>query len=194
MLHAHFNEAIRAANHSHQQKIVSPLTITLGDEFQGLCRTLVDSLKIVQQVRWTLLKEGIECRFVVGLAALSTPVNTQTAWNMMGVGLAQAREKLEQKREANAYRFSLPNDPMVESLMDAVGLALTDIESEWTPRQREISLASLEQPNQSAALIKSFKVKESVFYKIRRAAKYDLYQTLTGSLSQTLATLDKEFV
>ncbi|RYE38385.1 MAG: hypothetical protein EOP21_12300 [Hyphomicrobiales bacterium] len=191
-LHERFNEAVRAANHQHRHQIVSPLTITLGDEFQGLSRTLGASLKIVQQIRWALLKDGIECRFVIGLAELSTPINTEIAWNMMGHGLARAREKLGQKREANAYRFSLPDDPTIESLMDAVGLSVTDIESEWTPRQREIALRSLEQPDRSAALIKAFDVKESVFYKVRRAAKYDLYQTLMGCLSQTLAVLDEE--
>lgn len=191
-LHRHFNEAIKAANDLHRRQIISPLTITLGDEFQGLSRTLVDSLKIVQHVRWTLLKDDIECRFVVGLAELSTPVNTRIAWNMMGSGLAQAREKLEQKREANAYRFSLPDNPTAESLMEAIGMALTDIESGWTVRQREIALAALEQPGQSAALIETFKVKESVFYKIRRAAKYDLYQVLASSLNRALADLDKK--
>ncbi len=43
----------------------------------------------------------------------------------MGDGLAQARSKLNDKREPNVYRFSLYDDPSRQRLLDAVGLSLT---------------------------------------------------------------------
>ena len=39
-LHRDFNRAIEAANARYADRLVSPLTITLGDEFQGLATSL----------------------------------------------------------------------------------------------------------------------------------------------------------
>ena len=61
-LHASFNAAIQGANDAHRREIVSPLTITLGDEFQGLCATLEGGLRIVRDLRARLLSGGVGCR------------------------------------------------------------------------------------------------------------------------------------
>ncbi|WP_454762217.1 SatD family protein [Caulobacter segnis] len=191
-LHRDFNLAVDAANIAYGSALSSPLTITLGDEFQGLVQDLTAALAIVRQVRWRLLNNGVRCRFVIGLVNLATPLNPNRAWNMMGPGLATARETLEQKRDPNAYRFSLPDQPTLQILMDGVGRALTDIEEGWTERQREVLLASFNQDDGAAALAERFKVRESVFYKIRRAAKFDLYATLWSALGQAALTIDQQ--
>jgi hypothetical protein len=136
-VHRTFNEAVAFANEHHAAVIESPLTITLGDEFQGLTRRLSDALRIAAALRLRLLASDVSCRFVVGLAQLETPVNPREAWNMMGRGLAEARDKLNDKRTRNAYRFSLPGETLVEPLLDAVGDSLTEVESAWTPTQRK---------------------------------------------------------
>lgn len=192
VLHRLFNDAIDGANIAFANRLASPLTITLGDEFQGLTRTLEAGMTIVRHVRWTLLEQDIECRFVVGHVSLASPVNADKAWNMMGPGLATAREKLARKRAPNAYRFNLADHPALENLMDSVGLALTDIESDWTARQREVMLAAMRARERPAALVERFDVAESVFYKVRRAAKFDLYRTLWTNLYVALKIVDAE--
>ena len=52
---------------------------------------------------------------------------------MMGGGLGAARDKLNDKRSINAYRFSFPSEPILESLLSAVGDSLTTSES-WGGR------------------------------------------------------------
>lgn len=191
-LHYRFNVAVDEANAAFAKDLTSPLTITLGDEFQGLCRNLDVGLSLMRQVRWRLLKNDIQCRFVVGLVSLATPLNEVRAWNMMGPGLARAREKLGQKRDPNAYRFSFTDQPIFEALMDGVGLTLTDIETEWTKRQRDIVFASFRMAESSSVIAGRFGIAESVFYKIRRAAKFDLYSKLWSILHQAAATMDAE--
>lgn len=80
------------------------------------------------RLRLRLLVADVSCRFVIGTTQLETPVNPKEAWNMMGSGLAEARDKLNDKRATNAYRFSLPGEPLVESLLDAVGDSHTHVE------------------------------------------------------------------
>jgi hypothetical protein len=192
ILHRRFNAAVDAANAAFAPSLASPLTITLGDEFQGLATSLQTGTAIMRFIRWQLLEENIECRFVVGLVSLSTSVNPVLAWNMMGPGLSLAREKLEQKRAPNAYRFSLVDAPTPETLMESIGLALTDIEARWTDRQRQVALAAMRADETSATLAEQFDVNASVFYKVRRAANFDLYRTLWTNLFEALRSIDME--
>jgi len=188
-----FNTVIENANSNHKDCLISPLTITLGDEFQGLSRSLADGASIIRDVRHELLRAQVKCRFVLGLVNVETPVNTKRAWNMMGLGLAEARKKLADKRDHNAYRFSLPNDPVIESLLNAIGAAQTEVESAWTKRQAEIVEASWnhEAPDSDLALRLGLQVR--TLYKIRQAARYDLYRLQWKALSSTLIDLDRRY-
>ncbi|MEM9632437.1 MAG: hypothetical protein AAGA50_13990, partial [Pseudomonadota bacterium] len=83
------------------------------------------------------------CRFVIGQADIQTPINRELAWNMLGDGLASAREKLNRKQDANSYRFSLLGASDHESagaqqdLLDAFGSVLSETERGWSEKQLE---------------------------------------------------------
>ena len=100
-LHARFNAAIDRQNKALAADMASPLTITLGDEFQGLFTSLVAAAQAAREIRFELLGKDIDCRFVIGSIDLRTPVNSRRAWNMMGPGFADARERLGEKRSAS---------------------------------------------------------------------------------------------
>ncbi|KAK0348888.1 hypothetical protein LTR94_035341, partial [Friedmanniomyces endolithicus] len=87
-LHRVFNAAIDEVNAAQRATLVSPLTITLGDEFQGLADTLADAIRIARRVRFALMAQDVACRVLVGEVAIDTPVNPERAWNMMGDGLS----------------------------------------------------------------------------------------------------------
>ena len=65
-VHRVFNKAIDFANERYADGIDSPLAITLGDEFQGLLRTLSHSWRVACELRFRLLVANISCRFVIG--------------------------------------------------------------------------------------------------------------------------------
>ncbi len=192
-LHATFNETIAATNKFCRKQLASPLTITLGDEFQGLAHSLADGLTVIRALRHALRTFEIPCRFILGAARIETPVNTKKAWNMMGPGLAAAREQLNDKRDPNAYRFSLPGAPTLETLMDAIGLTLTDIEAGWTDRQSQIVSATMSHDGQIPELATSLSVTPRTYYKIRKAAKFDLYETQWTALQTAISALDAEY-
>lgn len=190
-LHEVFNAAINAANRDEQPKLVSPLTITLGDEFQGICANLSDGMHVLRLLSARMWLENVECRFVLGVIGLETPINHERAWNMMGPGLAASRERLADKRDANAYRFELPGQRGMETLMEAIGASITEIEHDWTARQREIILASADE--MPADLIKKFSMSLPTFYKIRRAGRFDLYERQWRALMQAASALDDAY-
>lgn len=193
VLHAAFNAAVDAVNRRGAATLASPLTITLGDEFQGLARSLSQGLTVVRDLRRTLRAENVACRFVLGLVELKTPLNAEKAWNMMGPGLARARERLADKRDANAFRFSLPADAVTETLLDAIGAAITGVEARWTERQFTIVAESLAATVPDAAQAARLGIKPRTLYKIRRAAELDLYKREWTAVETALADLDQRY-
>jgi len=189
-LHIAFNEAIERQNRIERHALVSPLTITLGDEFQGLSKTLVDGLSMVRGLRLQLLTEHVECRFAIGVVEIQTPVNVDRAWNMMGPGLAQTREKLNEKRSDTCYRFALADHPAIESTLDALGAGLTAIERRWTITQLEDISASLAGAT-AHEIAKRRNVSAHSVYKVRNSGEFDLYVYQWHAISEALAHLDR---
>jgi hypothetical protein len=192
-LYRTFNEAVGAANKNNKSILTSPLTITLGDEFQGLCASLSAGLKIIRQLRYVLLHKSIECRFALGVATLETPINAEKAWNMMGPGLAETRKTLGDKRNPNAYRFFLPDEHLIERLMNAIGCSMTNIEQDWTARQLEIVTASLSHHGSDTDLAEGFKITPRTLYKIRNAGQQHLYESQWQAVEQAAAELDQRY-
>lgn len=189
-LHNAFNKAVAAANRKHA--LVSPLTITLGDEFQGLTSTLAEAWEIATGLRLRLLQDGLRCRFVVGVVRIETPINTQRAWNMMGPGLSEARDRLNQKQVESAYRFSVSGEETIESLLVAVGDSLTQIESGWTHTQLRYYAATRgERTNAKTAT--AVGITERALYKVLRAAHADFYGRQLNAITNALAALDKRY-
>lgn len=190
-LHAAFNAAVEAANARAGNAIVSPLTITLGDEFQGLLGSLAEAARLARHLRFTLMAKGIDCRFVIGQARIETPVNREKAWNMMGPGLARARETLDEKKPGLTYRFTLLEDAMTERLLEAIGAGLAVIERDWTDRQREDIEALLDGQTVEEIAGRRGVTVHSV-YKVRSAGDYDAYTMQWAAVEAALDAIDGE--
>lgn len=190
-LHDHFNNAVDRQNDERRPALASPLTITLGDEFQGLMLSFREAAFAARAMRLELFGNGIECRFVIGAVSLRTPLNDKRAWNMMGPGLSAARAKLNDKRASSLYRFSFPNDPLLERLLDAIGAGVTAIERRWTETQRSDVLAALD--GLSATDIAARRnVSVHTVYKVQRSGELDLYQTQWHAVHEALAAMDRK--
>ncbi|MGN5375948.1 SatD family protein [Sphingomonas hankookensis] len=188
-MHQHFNAAIDRANDIARP--ASPLTITLGDEFQGIFGSLTMAARTARDIRLDLLEQRIECRFAIGIVRLDTALNTERAWNMMGHGLADTRAKLNQKRSNNLYRFALPDDSVMEALLESVGASLTMIERNWTETQRRYAIASIHGQT-AAAIAETNGVSVHNIYKVRSAGNFDLYSQHWTVLELAMNALDAE--
>jgi hypothetical protein len=192
-VHRAFNKAVDSANNSYAAQIASPLTITLGDEFQGLLRALVDAWDVAAVLRMQLLVAHVSCRFVIGTAELETPLNTKQAWNMMGGGLSAARDKLNDKHSSSAYRFSLPSEPIAESLLDGLGDALTAIERDWTATQLRYYSRSRESKRTGAELANKLGITPRSLYKVLHAARADFHKRQSNVVRSALQALDQRY-
>ncbi|GHC90201.1 SatD family protein [Novosphingobium pokkalii] len=189
-LHRTFNMAVEEANRRHAKDILSRLTITLGDEFQGVTRGLRQAANIARELRLQLMLADVDCRFVVGTVDIQTPINAERAWNMMGPGLAEARTKLSEKRLESLYAFSLPREPATQALLDAVGAGLTATERRWTKIQlHDIAHTLLGKSAQDIAQIRN--VTAHSVYKVRAAGDFDSYILQWNRLLEALDIMDE---
>lgn len=88
---------IQATSAKFGSSILSPLTVTLGDEYQGVVKSLRDALEIIffqERLRLTL-DEPIELRYAIHDGPIETEINREIAWGMLGPGLTKARELLD---------------------------------------------------------------------------------------------------
>jgi hypothetical protein len=189
-LHNNFNKAVNAQNKAYAKKLISPLTITLGDEFQGLTQKLTHASSIVRDMRLQLMEDAIDCRFVIGLVELKTKINKNNAWNMMGAGLARAREKLNEKKSNTLYRFAIEHNRITETTLDALGAGITLIERNWTEQQRQ-DISALISGASPAELAHRRNVTVHSIYKVRGSGNFETYLVQWSAICEILAALDK---
>src|SRR5262245_51459767 len=87
-----FKSIVAETNKRYHKGILSPLTITLGDEFQGVVKGLAAALEIIMDLEYQTLttKQAFRFRYVVLEGEIQTPINHQTAHGMLGPGLTEA--------------------------------------------------------------------------------------------------------
>ena len=95
---------VGSVNAARQDDIVSPLTVTLGDEFQAVCKSFEGASRTVQQCNEGLLRRSrpFELRYVIYQGKIETEINPDIAHGMLGEGLTKARELLSRKDSSRA--------------------------------------------------------------------------------------------
>lgn len=117
-----FKETVSAINYKWSQKIISPLTITLGDEFQGITHSVKTGIQIIFDIEEFILSQGFDfkLRYVLEFGEIATPINKKIAYEMLGEGLTNARKQLNSlKNEENRFLIRLNNsDDMIQNTLN----------------------------------------------------------------------------
>jgi hypothetical protein len=146
-----FMNLISSCNDAFSQTILSPYTITLGDEFQGVPESLDSMLDTIFYLEETRLRRGLafRMRYVGVHGEIDTDINTLRAHSMMGSGLTQARKLLIDKRRGQArIRFRLRNCGLTNQL-NRLFLALDGLTGRWDTDDGALILDMLADPNNS---------------------------------------------
>lgn len=127
-----FVKLISDCNEKLKYHILSPYTSTLGDEFQGIARSLRSAIETIFYFEEEIIKRSLyfKLRYVVHLGPIETPINSETAYGMLGEGLTRARELLADKRKNRPkLLFDLPNNPdadQLNRLFSVIGSLMAD--------------------------------------------------------------------
>ncbi len=178
-LMSEFKDLVSYCNTSLAKGILSPYTITLGDEFQGVAKSLhwsVESLLCLEE--YTLRRRyPFLLRYVVHYGEINTRLNRKIAHGMIGPGLTHARELLTDKRRGRArFIFDLP-DSTLGAHLGRLFNVMASIMQEWSPKDADLILDML-QNNDNAAIGAKYGKNRSQIWKRRKNLHLDDYKAL----------------
>ena len=110
-----FKAVVEFANKKYLASIQSPLTITLGDEFQSIVNSLNGAVDLIIGLEEEIVNQnaGFKLRYVLNQGLVETEINTDTAHGMLGKGLTEARKMLnQQKKKGERFFVSLQNEEL----------------------------------------------------------------------------------
>jgi hypothetical protein len=145
-LMADFRKVVDYINDTHRKNILSPLTITLGDEFQSVINGTEAALQIIFALEEELLKltRPFKLRYVLVEGKIDTPLNKKNAHGMLGPGLTEARTLLNSmKNSKNRFAVKLKDADVSEKISLALHV-LQGITDQWTPPQKKIAHSFLQ--------------------------------------------------
>jgi SatD family (SatD) len=118
-----FFQVVQEINTRHNDQLLSCLTVTLGDEFQGVVRDVPSLIDILIDLEETLLrrKSQVLLRYVAKMGEIDTQIHHQLAHAMVGPGLTAARESLEaMKNHEKRFEVDLGNRENDQRLSNAL--------------------------------------------------------------------------
>ena len=106
-----FREISNNINSKFKNDFYSPITITLGDEFQSIVSSLKSGIEVIITFEENILqyKEKFRLRYVLNFGEIYTPINPNQAYQMLGEGFVDTREMLEGLKKSDK-RFLIKND------------------------------------------------------------------------------------
>ena len=98
------NDVLTRFNNLYPDKIAAKLTLTLGDEFQGL---FYDASLIFEIISYLLVKVPYKIRFGIGKGSLFTNINSITAIGTDGPVWWNARNALQKIKEDKTIKTNI---------------------------------------------------------------------------------------
>lgn len=116
-----FKRIVSIINQRWKNEILSPLTITLGDEFQCIINTTENAIKIIFDIEEEIIKtnQNFKLRYVLNFGKIDTQINKDIAYEMLGEGLTVAREKLNSlKTSKNRFQIITNQNSSAQLIMN----------------------------------------------------------------------------
>lgn len=138
-----FKKLIKKTNQFFENIIDSPLTITLGDEFQCIVKSTKNAMEIIFFIEEYIVinKLPFQLRYVINDGKIDTKINTRRAYEMLGEGLTNARNDLnELKKSSSRYCISINNEA-ISKIINESFIIHQNIIDDWNPA-KDYSLVS----------------------------------------------------
>ena len=127
-LQAKLRRLLTRLNKAHSEITAVPLTISGGDEFQGLLRIDVQILALIGELERGL--QPVRVRFGIGIGAISTAF-ARRAQEMDGEAFAFSRAALEQARQAGSPLWFQTTDATFDLAANAISVLVGTVKERW---------------------------------------------------------------
>lgn len=99
-----FSAALQTVQKRYAEQIVSPFTVTIGDEFQAVLKETSHLFALLYEIEQSL--KAVTLRYGFGIGTISTAINYNAAIGMDGPAFHNARSSIEQARKTK-MRYGL---------------------------------------------------------------------------------------
>ena len=183
--------AVAEINTRFATRLLSPLTVTLGDEFQGLPDSAETTIAILFALE-TLIRDGrlpaLHYAWVHG--TIDTAINPDIAHGMLGPGLSRARALLTRKdRDRPVLQTQMPA-PALTTLYDTTAAALFAISARWNPRDYRL-ISDLLSGQEIKDIAAAHDRDTSSVYRRRDTLMIDAYADLQQAMTTLAACSDR---
>jgi len=174
---------------NNNKEIISPFTITLGDEFQAVFSKADNIFKYLWEVLFAIYP--VQVRFSFGIGDITTSINTVQAIGMDGPAFYNAREGLTELKQ-KAFLFNLVhNDEKKIMLIKQVLFLLSHLTSGW--KESRFKILSLLYDDMSVFKVaKKMKISDKAVYKNIDAGALANIISITKIISMEINNLLKE--
>lgn len=175
----YFQSMVSECNRTFHEQILSPLTITLGDEFQGLPDSITSAISCIIFLEEYKLQTSfnINLRFVLYQGIIDTEINSQNAHGMLGPGLTTARAFLSDKRRGQRrFKFNLDNQ-RISSQLNSAFAVLDEITRSWLPRDFKLIIDMINS-NDNQSIGNRYNKNRTQIWKRRQTLKINAYNRL----------------
>lgn len=172
-------------NYDYQYSIVSPFTITLGDEFQG---GLYDSSKIFDILE--TIKNEISphrIRVGIGIEKIRTPIQIKNSFGTDGDSYYGARNNINilKKRKTFEYGYLFFTGNEDEILLNLLFEFVDQVSSKWTEKQIEY-IRKINTNESIDSLANRLNVDQSTISRTLKRANYNLVKKTLNEISMYL--------
>ncbi len=186
----HFQQLVTSVNRECKSALLSPLTITLGDEFQGILKENSGLPKLVFELeeQALMLGAGFKLRYVFYEGIIDTPINHEVAYGMMGAGLTNARAQLTAiKRTGRRFNVFLAAAEKSAVLNNAF-LLFQEIVDSWRREQDHQLIFSFLATEDYKQVAERLKKDRSLMWRRRKSLRIEEYLAIKKVLEYLAAT------
>ncbi|SFD18352.1 SatD family (SatD) [Chitinophaga sp. CF118] len=175
-----FKEVVDNINEEMGEKVLSPLTITLGDEFQGILRDLPSALNTIINIEENILKskKSFQLRYVLVEGKIETKINTQIAYEMLGPGLTEARQCLAEMKESNLKFITRLRDKKKQNAINDTFIVLQGLTDDWNLLKDSTLIDAFLVYKDYKLVAKELDKDRSLMWKRKKSLKLDEYIAL----------------
>jgi len=195
-------DTLDTINKEYAHALVSPFTLTLGDEFQGLLSDVSDLFEIIDLIRFEHVDIGF--RFGIGIGEILTEIDPQSSLGADGPAYWNARKALKYVHDCNDYgatNMRIESVSVLALINDMLRLC-GFIESRWRTSQRYFVMDCIQLYGYSSRTVAQKELAKEldispqlVNQRIRRSGLYqylDAKQALGESLQKYLHSLKNQ--
>lgn len=182
-----FEHLVGDVNKAFGEVILSPLTITLGDEFQGVPADLKTAADLIIYLEEQIihLHYAFQLRYVLNYGDIDTPINKHIAYGMLGKGLTEARNKLnELKNRKHRFDISLKNQNQQQILSEAFKI-FENIRERWSVEKDYELVSNFLKFEDYKAVALAMKKNRSLIWKREKSLDLESYRAVKHIIQLT---------